>query len=88
MREMRSSEPTHFTTTHVESLASLAAHPPSLKVIDVDLTAVLYSLSASLAYFRTQEKDAHGFRGRFVATGSNARAFPSSSPGIFFLFLR
>lgn len=90
MREMRASDPTHFSTTKHEDLVSLllrsnqssrltrkqqstlADRPPSLAVIRVDLDGVLYCLHASLAYFRSQEKDADGWRGKFIATGSNA----------------
>lgn len=72
MNEMRSSNPTHFSTTVHDDLSTLAERPPSLKVVEVDLNGVLYSLHASLAYFRKQEKDADGWRGKFVATGSNA----------------
>lgn len=72
MREMRASDPTHFSTTVHADLSTLADSPPNLAVIRVDLDGVLYCLHASLAYFRSQEKDSDGWRGKFVATGSNA----------------
>lgn len=74
MREMRSADPTHFGWEGKDGaqLDSLASRPPSLAVIRVDLDGVLYSLHAALAYFRAQEKDQDGWRGKFVATGSNA----------------
>lgn len=72
MREMRSSDPTHFASAKVNDLESLLDAPPSLKVVEVDLNAVLYSLYLSLAYFRKQALDEDGWRGKFVATGSNA----------------
>lgn len=72
MREMRSSDPTHFATTAHSSLDDLSSRPPSLAVIRVNLDGVLYTLHAALAYFRQQEKDQDGWRGKFVATGSNA----------------
>ncbi|BGP52291.1 hypothetical protein JCM10450v2_008262 [Rhodotorula kratochvilovae] len=76
MREMRSSEPTHFATSQHAWLDGLTDTPPSLAVIRVDLDGVLYTLHAALAYFRTQSKDEHGWRGKFVATGSNASFYP------------
>lgn len=72
MREMRSSDPTHFATTAHSSLDDLSSRPPSLAVIRVNLDGVLYTLHAALAYFRQQDKDQDGWRGKFVATGSNA----------------
>lgn len=72
MKEMRSSDPTHFSTAVHDDLSTLADRPPSLKVIEVDLHGVLYSLHAALAYYRKQDKDADGWRGKFLATGSNA----------------
>ncbi|BGO96209.1 hypothetical protein NBRC10512_002149 [Rhodotorula toruloides] len=76
MREMRSSDPTHFATTAHSSLNDLSSRPPSLAVIRVNLDGVLYTLHAALAYFRQQEKDQDGWRGKFVATGSNASFYP------------
>ncbi|KAK4701825.1 hypothetical protein P7C70_g4400, partial [Phenoliferia sp. Uapishka_3] len=76
MKEMRSSDPTHFASAKIDDLSTLLHREPSLKVIEVDLNAVLYSLHLSLAYFRQQEKDADGWRGKFVATGSNASFYP------------
>lgn len=80
MREMISSDPTHFGWEgHGPSpppLSSLASRPPPLSVIRVDLDGVLYSLHAALAYFRAQDRDADGWRGKFVATGSNASIYP------------
>lgn len=72
MREMRSSDPAHFGSAVVDDLDTLLSSPPSLKVVEVDLNAVLYSLYLSLAYFRKQPKDVDGWRGKFVATGSIA----------------
>lgn len=74
MNEMRSSNPTHFATTQHPSLDTLGDRPPSLAVVRVNLDGVLYTLHAALAYFRAQDKDADGWRGKFVATGSNACA--------------
>jgi NAD(P)-dependent dehydrogenase (short-subunit alcohol dehydrogenase family) len=73
MREMNSSDPTHFSTsTPPSDLSNLVDHPPSLAVIRVNLDGVLYTVHAALAYFRSQEKDESGWRGKIVATGSNA----------------
>lgn len=72
MREIRSSDPTHFASAQINDLATLAGNPPNLSVVRVNLDGVLYSLYAALAYFRKQEKDSDGWRGKFVATGSNA----------------
>lgn len=78
MGEMRSADPTHFGW-EASDLATLADRPPPLDVIRVNLDGMLYSLHAALAYFRAQDKDADGWRGKFVATGSNASiyAFPN-----------
>ncbi|GAA6002011.1 uncharacterized protein JCM10292_001796 [Rhodotorula paludigena] len=76
MNEMRSSNPTHFATTQHPSLDTLGDRPPSLAVVRVNLDGVLYTLHAALAYFRAQDKDADGWRGKFVATGSNASFYP------------
>lgn len=75
MTEMRSADPSHFGwegTGEDQTLDSLASRPPPLTVIRVNLDGVLYSLHAGLAYFRTQETDEDGWRGKFVATASNA----------------
>ena len=72
MSEMRSSDPSHFSTTHHAALDDLGDRPPPLSVIRVNLDGVLYTLHAALAYFRAQDKDESGWRGKFVATGSNA----------------
>lgn len=37
---------------------------PDLAVIDVNLTAVLYTISLALQQFRRQEKNQRGFRGK------------------------
>jgi hypothetical protein len=78
MREMRSSDPSHFATFDHPELETLPDRPPTLNVIRVNLDGVLYTLHAALAYFRRQEKDADGWRGKFVATGSNACVFSVS----------
>ncbi|CEQ40810.1 SPOSA6832_02467, partial [Sporobolomyces salmonicolor] len=72
MQEMRSSNPTYFATAKQDDLETLQDRPPSLAVIRVNLDGVLYTLHAALAYFRKQEKDKDGWRGKFVGTGSNA----------------
>ncbi|GAA5913237.1 hypothetical protein JCM5296_006861 [Sporobolomyces johnsonii] len=76
MHEMRSSNPTYFATTKHDDLETLQDRPPSLAVIRVNLDGVLYTLHAALAYFRKQEKDKDGWRGKFVGTGSNASFYP------------
>ncbi|TNY22245.1 hypothetical protein DMC30DRAFT_415250 [Rhodotorula diobovata] len=83
MREMRSSDPTHFATTQHDSLEDLAERPPSLAVIRVNLDGVLYTLHAALAYFRAQDKDENGWRGKFVATGSNASFYPFPNDALY-----
>ncbi|GAA6016638.1 hypothetical protein JCM10207_000130 [Rhodosporidiobolus poonsookiae] len=76
MRQMRSSDPSHFATFDHVDLDTLASRPPTLAVVRVNLDGVLYTLHAALAYFRTQDKDSNGWRGKFVATGSNASFYP------------
>ncbi|GAA6042714.1 hypothetical protein JCM8097_005541 [Rhodosporidiobolus ruineniae] len=76
MREMRASDPSHFATFDHPELETLPDRPPTLAVIRVNLDGVLYTLHAALAYFRRQEKDQDGWRGKFVATGSNASFYP------------
>ncbi|GAA5851891.1 hypothetical protein JCM8547_000089 [Rhodosporidiobolus lusitaniae] len=76
MRQMRSSDPSHFATFDHPELETLPDRPPTLAVIRVNLDGVLYTLHAALAYFRMQEKDQDGWRGKFVATGSNASFYP------------
>ncbi|KAK4701829.1 hypothetical protein P7C70_g4399, partial [Phenoliferia sp. Uapishka_3] len=75
-REMRPNDPTHFASADIDDLSTLAEHKPDLSVIEVDLIGVLHSLYLSLVYFRKQEKDGDGWRGKFVATGSNASFYP------------
>jgi NAD(P)-dependent dehydrogenase (short-subunit alcohol dehydrogenase family) len=72
MREMRSADPTHFGCAKIEDLSTLEDQAPNLKVMDVNMTGVLYTIYAALAYYRQQEKDSDGWRGKIVATGSNA----------------
>lgn len=73
MREMNSSDPTHFSTsTPPSDLSTLVNRPPSLAVIRVNLDGVLYVVHAALAYFRAQGTDDKGWRGKIVCTGSNA----------------
>lgn len=72
MKEMNSSDPTHFATAAPSDLETLVDRPPSLAVIRVNLDGVLYCVHAALAYFRKQEKDKDGWRGKIVCTGSNA----------------
>lgn len=72
MKEMNSSDPTHFATAAPSDLTTLIDRPPSLAVIKVNLDGVLYCVHAALAYFRKQEKDKDGWRGKIVCTGSNA----------------
>ncbi|GAA5993531.1 hypothetical protein JCM11641_001944 [Rhodosporidiobolus odoratus] len=76
MRQMRASDPSHFATFSHPELETLPDRPPTLAVIRVNLDGVLYTLHAALAYFRRQEKDHDGWRGKFVATGSNASFYP------------
>ncbi|BGP20880.1 hypothetical protein JCM10213_003378 [Rhodosporidiobolus nylandii] len=76
MREMRSSDPSHFATFDHPELETLADRPPTLAVIRVNLDGVLYTLHAALAYFRRQERDKDGWRGKAVLTGSNASFYP------------
>ncbi|KPV72865.1 uncharacterized protein RHOBADRAFT_55537 [Rhodotorula graminis WP1] len=83
MSEMRSSDPGHFSTTHHPSLDDLGDRPPRLSVIRVNLDGVLYTLHAALAYFRAQDKDEDGWRGKFVATGSNASIYPFPNDALY-----
>ncbi|GAA5909598.1 hypothetical protein JCM6882_003469 [Rhodosporidiobolus microsporus] len=76
MRKMRASDPSHFATFDHPELETLPDRPPTLAVIRVNLDGPLYTLHAALAYFRRQEKDKDGWRGKFVATGSNASFYP------------
>lgn len=71
MTDMRQNNPSHFATnsTLVEDLAT---SPPNLSVINVNLTGVLYTVYLALAYFRRQEPDVDGWRGKIIATGSTA----------------
>lgn len=71
MSKLRDTNPTHFATnaTPVEDLVN---SPPDLSIINVNLTGVLYTVYLALAYFRRQEPDADGWRGKIVATGSTA----------------
>lgn len=69
MRQMRANDPTYFATTKHDDLESLEKRKPDLKVIDVNLNGVLYTCHAALAYFRAQELDSDGFRGK-------VRSFP------------
>ena len=64
MNQMRANNPAHFATAVIDDLDSLAAQKPNLKVIEVNLTGVLYTCYAALAYFRAQELDKDGFRGK------------------------
>ncbi|KAK4056085.1 putative glycosidase CRH2 [Microbotryomycetes sp. JL221] len=76
MREMRASDPTHFASRKHEGLDTLAEDEPDFKVVRVDLDGVLYTIHAALAYFRSQDKDEGGWRGKIVATASNAAFYP------------
>jgi len=76
MKEMRSKDPSYFGSAAPTDLTNLADHPPVLKVIDVNLTGVLYTVQLSLVYFRRQNKDKDGWRGKIVATASNAAIYP------------
>lgn len=71
MTDMRQSDPNHFATS-AASVEDIAKAPPNLAVIDVNLTGVLYTVYLALAYFRTQEPDENGWRGKIIATGSTA----------------
>ncbi|GAA5858891.1 hypothetical protein JCM5353_002747, partial [Sporobolomyces roseus] len=68
MKEMNSSDPTHFATAAPSDLTTLIDRPPSLAVIKVNLDGALYCVHAALAYFRKQEKDKDGWRGKIVCT--------------------
>ncbi|GAA5881325.1 hypothetical protein JCM16303_000130 [Sporobolomyces ruberrimus] len=84
MREMNSSDPTHFSTfTAPSDLSTLVDHPPSLAVIRVNLDGVLYVVHAALAYFRKQDKDENGWRGKIVCTGSNASFYPFPNDSLY-----
>ncbi|GAA5947690.1 hypothetical protein JCM3765_001036 [Sporobolomyces pararoseus] len=84
MREMRSSDETHFSTFAPPSdLSTLVDHPPSLTVVRVNLDGVLYTVSAALSYFRRQEKDENGWRGKIVCTGSNASFYPFPNDALY-----
>ncbi|KAM0787068.1 hypothetical protein ACM66B_006330 [Microbotryomycetes sp. NB124-2] len=76
MRELRSSDPSHFATRKHDSLEELEEDEPDFRVLRVNLDGVLYTMHAALAYFRTQQKDANGWRGKIVATASNAAFYP------------
>ncbi|GAA5935810.1 uncharacterized protein JCM15063_001811 [Sporobolomyces koalae] len=84
MKEMNSSDPTHFSTFAPPSdLSTLVDHPPALTVIRVNLDGVLYVVHAALAYFRKQEKDKTGWRGKIVCTGSNASFYPFPNDALY-----
>ncbi|GAA6005429.1 hypothetical protein JCM11491_003639 [Sporobolomyces phaffii] len=84
MREMNSSDPSHFSTaTPPSDLSTLVDHPPSLAVIRVNLDGVLYTTHAALAYFRKQDKDDAGWRGKIVCTGSNASFYPFPNDSLY-----
>ncbi|KAK4049708.1 hypothetical protein OIV83_003983 [Microbotryomycetes sp. JL201] len=76
MRELRSSDPTHFATREHDSLEGLEDDEPDMRVIRINLDGVLYTMHAALAYFRSQDKDENGWRGKIVATASNAAFYP------------
>lgn len=61
-----------FHTTEVSDLSTLASNPPDLKIMDVNSTGVLYTTYLAIAYFRKQDKDKDGWRGKLVLTASNA----------------
>lgn len=71
MTDMRQNDPNHFATS-TTSVEDLAKAPPNLSVINVNLTGVLYTVYLALAYFRGQQPDADGWRGKIIATGSTA----------------
>lgn len=71
MSDMRQSDPNHFATNKT-SVDDLASAPPNLAVMNVNLTGVLYTVYLALAYFRRQQPDADGWRGKIIATGSTA----------------
>lgn len=71
MRQLREANSSHFATNST-SVDDLADSPPDLTVINVNLTGVLYTVYLALAYFRRQEPDANGWRGKIIATGSTA----------------
>ncbi|GAA5898059.1 SDR family NAD(P)-dependent oxidoreductase [Sporobolomyces salmoneus] len=84
MSEMNSSDPTHFSTsTPPSDLSTLVDRPPPIKVIRVNLDGVLYVVHAALAYFRSQEKDDKGWRGKIVCTGSNASFYPFPNDALY-----
>lgn len=71
MTDFRQSHPQHYATNST-SVKDLKSIPPNLAVMEVNLTGVLYTIHLALAYFRQQEPDADGWRGKIVATGSTA----------------
>jgi NAD(P)-dependent dehydrogenase (short-subunit alcohol dehydrogenase family) len=71
MTAPRQNDPTHYAISS-KTVEEIADSPPDLSVINVNLTGVLYTVYLALAYFRRQEKDNHGWRGKIVATGSTA----------------
>ena len=69
MTGMRQTDLTHYATSSIK-VEDLASSPPDLSVIDVNVTGVLYTVYLALAYFRRQEKDSEGWRGKIIVTGS------------------
>lgn len=57
-------------------LDTLSQNPPDLHIMEINLTGILYTTYLALAYFRQQDKNADGCRGRIVLTSSNAAFYP------------
>lgn len=71
MTGMRQTDPTHYATSSTK-VKDLAGRPPNLSVIDVNVTGALYTVYLALAYFRQQEADGAGWKGKIIATGSTS----------------
>jgi len=82
MKNFRTSEPTHFATS-TTPIENLLIDPPDLTVIDVNTKGTLYTVHLALAYFRRQSLDEAGWRGKIVATGSNASIYPFPNDALY-----
>lgn len=71
MTGMRQTDPTQYATSNVR-VKDLPSSPPDLSVIDVNVKGVLYTVYLALAYFRRQESDKDGWRGKIIVTGSTS----------------
>ncbi|BGP35953.1 hypothetical protein JCM10296v2_007805 [Rhodotorula toruloides] len=59
------------------------AVPPDLAVINVNLIFVLNTVHLAISYFRSQELDANGWRGRIVCAGSTASLYPFPNQSLY-----